>query len=148
VEVDLDFHVGQQVAGLSLQEILAQRQLFVGLVVHEDPVVAVVVRVGHRAAVDIRPLDLLVGRQTLVALLAAFDVLDLDLHVGAAAAADVHVIALQHAPDALVEFQQVAGADFSGEDLGHGFSEVLAATGRRATCNRAFAEQAEQSPTL
>ena len=57
--------------------------------------------------------------QSLVALLAALDVLDLDLHVGAAAAADVDVVALQHAPDALVELEQVADADFGGEDLGH-----------------------------
>jgi hypothetical protein len=35
----------------------------------------------------------------------------LDLHEGAAAAADVHVVT-EHAPDALVPLDQVADADF------------------------------------
>jgi len=48
-----------------------------------------------------------------VALLPRFDVLHLDLHVRAAAAADMDVVRLQHAPDALVEFEQGCPARIS-----------------------------------
>ena len=92
VEVDLHVGVGQQVARLALEEVGRQRQLLVVFLVHEDVAVAVLVEVLHVARVDEGALDLVLGAEALVGLGAGLDVLHLDLHEGAAAAADVHVV--------------------------------------------------------
>jgi hypothetical protein len=60
--------------------------------------VALLVRVGHGALVDVRRLHLLIRGEALAALLAIFDAFLVALHVSAAATARVHVVALQHAP--------------------------------------------------
>src|SRR6266480_1548575 len=117
--------IGQQIARLALEEIGRQRQLLVILLVHEHVAVAVLVQVLHVARVDVGALDLVLGAEALVGLGAGLDVLHLDLHEGAAAAADVDVVGLDDAPDALVPLEQVSGADLDCFDLGHGIYRWL-----------------------
>jgi len=77
------------------------------------------------ARVDVRTLDLVLRAEALVGLGASLDVLHLDLHESAAAAADVDVVGLEDAPDPLVPLEQVSGADLDGFDLGHGIYRWL-----------------------
>ena len=82
------------------------------------------------------PLDSIIGRQPLVALLPGFDVLDFDLHVSAAAAADVYVIAFQHAPDFLVELEQITDTDFGRENLCHWSPDLIRKAGEPTIAGR------------
>ena len=120
VEVDLHVGVGQQVAGLAFEEVGVELHLLVVFLVHEDVAVAVLVEVLHLARIDERALDLVLGAEALVGLGALVDVLHLDLHERAAAPADVHVVALQHAPDPLVPLEELAGPDLDCFDFCHG----------------------------
>src|SRR6185503_5209168 len=70
------------------------------------------------------------GAEALVGLGAGLDVFHLDLHECAAAPADVHVIGLEDAPDALVPLEEVTGTDSDCFDLGH--DDLLEAAKRRA----------------
>src|SRR2546423_372890 len=69
--------------------------------------------------VDLDALDLVLGAEALVGLGAGLDVLHLHLHEGAAAAADVHVVGLEHAPDALVPLEEVTDTDLDCFNFGH-----------------------------
>jgi len=104
---------------MPLEEFRVEGHLLVVLLVHEDVVIAVLVEVLHLARIDERALDLVLGAKPLIGLGADLDVLHLDLHEGAAATADVNVIALDHAPDALVPLEQVADPDSDCLDLRH-----------------------------
>src|SRR6185436_11129365 len=84
------------------------------------------VEVLHVARVDIRALDLVLGAEALVGLGAGLDVLHLDLHERAAATADVHVVGLEDAPDALVPLEEISGTDPDCFDLGHDGIDALA----------------------
>ncbi len=119
MKVDLHVGVGDEVARLPLEEIGGEGKLLERLLVHEDVAAAVAVEELHLALVDVRPLDLVLRAHALVALGARLDVLHFNLHEGAPAATDVDVMGLEHAPDALLPLDQVAGADFGGENLGH-----------------------------
>src|SRR5262245_36304067 len=120
VEVYLDVGVGQEVARLAFEEVRLQRELLVVLLVHEDVAVAVLVEVLHLARIDESAFDLVLGAEALVGLGALVDVLHLDLHEGAAAAADVDVVGLEHPPDALVPLEELTGTDLDCFDFGHG----------------------------
>jgi hypothetical protein len=89
----------------------------------------------HLARLDVRALDLLVRPEALVRLGAGLDVLHLDLHECAAASADVHVIGFQHAPHALVPFEQVADPDLGREYFRHGQLPGLVRKTRDSTGN-------------
>src|SRR5262245_859372 len=122
VEVDLDVGVGQEVTGLAFEEVRLQRELLVVLLVHEHVALAVLVEVLHFARIYERALDLVLGAEALVGLGALVDVLHLDLHEGATAVADVDVVGLEHAPDALVPLEKIAGTDLDCFNLGHGYA--------------------------
>ncbi len=77
---DLDGHVLEQEAGTVAERLRRDRDLVVGLAIHEDVVGAVVVQVGHVAAVDRRGLDLDAGVPGLVDGLAGEHVLQLRAH--------------------------------------------------------------------
>ena len=132
VEVHLDVDVRDQVARLALEKIGGQGELLEALLVHEYVAAAVAVEILHLPLVDEGPLDLVLGADALVLLGARLDVLHLDLHEGAAAAADVHVVGFEHAPDALFPLDQVAGADFGCRYFRH-LSRRFSEKGRKFT---------------
>jgi hypothetical protein len=119
VEVHLHFGVRQQITDLRFQQITRQVELLERLLVHEDVSIAVVVQVLHRTSLDEGPLDLFICSEALVVLGAGFDVLHFHLHERTAATAHVHVVGLEHAPDALVPFDQITRADFGCQDFCH-----------------------------
>src|SRR4029079_5395430 len=69
--------------------------------------------------VDECALDLVFGAKPLVGFRSGLDILHLDLHERAAAPANVNVIALDHAPDALIPLEQVADPDLDRFHLCH-----------------------------
>ena len=120
VEVDLDPGIRQEILDLAFEQVAGQVELLVILLVHEH-------ENCRRRCTDIpspflrrTPAPFSRRYGTADCSCARLDVLHLDLHEGAAAAAYVHVVGLEHAPYALIPFDQVAGANFGCEDFCHG----------------------------
>ena len=90
--------------------VLLQFDLLVGGVVHEDQAVAVVEQIGEVLLLQRHALDLVFRPETLVQLVAGFQVLGLDVGEGAALAG-LDVAGLGDDPQAAVVLQDHAGLD-------------------------------------
>ena len=107
VELDLDRHLGFQVARRLAERLAVDVDLLVGRGVHEVVVVAVLVEVLHFALVERRAVHRILRPQFLIGQRAAPDVAE--LHADEAAqVARRHVLQLQHAKQIVLDLDEHA----------------------------------------
>ena len=113
VEGDLDAHVFQkELAGVA-ELVKWQLVLLVGLIIHDHVVLAIVVQVGHVAAVDVSGLHLHASVESLVRYLARDHVLELGTHESWALAR-LHMLKLDNLLQLVVDLQNETVLEISG----------------------------------
>ena len=108
--VDGDRHAVLKEGGAVADHVTADGHLLVGLAVHEDQIVAIVIQEGAFKFLEDDPLDRFRRPEPLIQLGPVADVTKFDLGEGAALAG-LHMLNLDRAPQPPVMFDDIAGFD-------------------------------------
>src|SRR5579875_3468800 len=136
VKLDHDAGVRREVVHGIAEQVGRERDLVVGLGVHEVVMAVALVEVLHLVLLEAHPLDLVLRAEAMLGLGAGLEVAQLRLH-HAAPVARRHVDDIHHAPETVLVLDDHAGAELCGGNEHAKHQQLASARARRNFTRRA-----------